>query len=167
VAAGGSVEMPARPSAKPACMSQALHQMATTPSALHWPASAIAASHHSSLLAPQRRTRSPAAALRGRWGGRSGARALAHARDTARRMSARAIIIRLGTDDICDLPPMPVAAAYAHAHAHTAPPQTSAPIARFCLLACCRTLSSRSAAVTFLLSDTFGARQGAKSASPG
>jgi len=74
VAAGGSVEMPARPSAKPACMSQALHQMATTPSALHWPASAIAASHHSSLLAPQRRTRSPAAALRGRWGGRSGAR---------------------------------------------------------------------------------------------
>jgi hypothetical protein len=40
--------------------------------------------------------------------------------------------------------------AAAHAHARTHTHTTSAPIARFCLFACCRTLSSRSAAVTLL-----------------
>ena len=162
------------PPSRPACLKPFL-QKATTPSAHDWPGAAIAVL---TILTPQRRSRSPAGSAQRKSDGVVGARALSarHARAArrtarrilhARRPRRQAIIIILRTtDDICHLPqrlPSPAAAVRTHT--------TSAPIARFCLLACCRTLSSRSAAaaaVTFTnLSDPFGARQGAKSASPG
>lgn len=146
------------PPSRPACLKPFL-QKATTPSAHDWPGAAIAVL---TLLTPQRRSRSPAAQRKS--DGVVSARALSArharaARRTARRIlhtrrpRRQAIIILRTTDDICHLPqrlPSPAAA-------HT----TSAPIARFCLLACCRTLSSRSAAaaaaVTFTLCLTLSA----------
>lgn len=139
-----------RPSAKPACMSQALlpptRQMATTPSALDWLARVIAALTLLPQVVHQQRKSDGV-----------GARALAlDTRDCGRPGAcppAQAIvIIRLRTtDDICDLPPASHLPSRCRRRTHTHTHTTSAPIARFCLLACCRTLSSRSAAaaVTF------------------
>jgi hypothetical protein len=99
----------------------------------------------------------PSSRVQKRWGGRSGSLDARHARRRRRRPGAcpsaqqAIVIIRLRTtDDMCDLPVPPIS--FPLPHTHSATHTTSAPIARFCLLACCRTLSSRSAAaaaVTF------------------
>lgn len=178
-----SVEMPDQgpPPSRPACLK---------PFLARWPQLRLHAiglgrrSLFSPSSAPHAATaKSFSAAVQKRWGGRSGSLdtpsldtrdgdgdGQAHARPRAQQAI---VIIRLRTtDDICDLPPsfsFPLPHTHTHAHTHT----TSAPIARFCLLACCRTLSSRSAAAAAV---TFPCRacltlsapeQGAKSASPG
>jgi len=147
-------------------MSQALpppfRQMATTPSARNWPGLAITASHPPHAATANSFTSSSRALSVKRWGGRSGSRhdtrdGQVHVRPRSNRNNKTG----LGTtiDDICDSPLPPVAA-------HT----TSAPIARFCLLACCRTLplvtvrSSSDIHCCLTLSEP---AQGAKSASPG